>query len=237
MPESPQEKKVHDLRRHVKRLRALARLLEQLGARNARDVNECLGSLGRELSDERDLTVKNKWLRKNGFPELTKAPPRRSALGPLPASVVKEEKKLRHEAELISLDPSRIEAALRATARRARAARKLAKKKQRDDDFHRWRKRVRDLVEQSKLLGLPEEEGLQRLVKELGKAQDTVVVREGLRKLPGAKKAVRAAKQEGQRRWKKALKEKPKPELAVAAENLRALNRFLHPGKRKPAAA
>lgn len=229
MPESAQEKQIHDLRRRVKRLRALARLLEQLGARTARDVNDCLGALGRELSDERDLTVRNAWLEKNGFPELTREAPKRAGLGTIPRAVTKEEKKLRHEAKLLALDPPRLRAALKVTKQRARKALAEAKAKGRDDDFHRWRKRVRDLMEQSKLLAVPAPKGLRRIVKQLGKAQDTVVVREGLRKVPGAKKARRLAQKEGHGRWQKALKEKVRVPTRLGTANLRALKRFLAP--------
>jgi len=208
MRESAQEKRVHVLRRRVKSLRALARLLEQLGARNARDINDRLGSLGRELSDERDLTVRNAWLEKNGFAELAQRAPRASKLGPLPAAVKKEEAKLRHESKLQVLSSARLQSAFTKTTKKAAAARAAAEAKGRARDFHRWRKRVRDLVEQGKLLGVPPPDALKRVVKQLGKAQDTVVVREGLRRLPGTKPARKLAKKEGRERREHALAEK-----------------------------
>lgn len=231
MRETPQEKKVHELRRRVKSLRALARLLGQLGARNARDVNYALGALGRQLSDERDLTVRNAWLEKNGFPELTQKKPRRRP-PPLPLAQVNEEaKKLRHEAELAILEPARLEAALKTTAKKARRARRRAKQNGTSADFHRWRKRVRDLLEQSKLLGIAENPPLHRLVKQLGKAQDTIVVREGLRGRAGAKRAMQRAKKEGEARRQKALREKLAPVPRLNAAHRENLARHLRPRK------
>ncbi|RYZ96548.1 MAG: CHAD domain-containing protein [Proteobacteria bacterium] len=224
MKESPAEKKNHQLRRTIKSVRALSRLLKSLGAKGAGRVNKNLGAIGAKLSEERDSTVRNAWLAKNGFPELMESAPKPTRLIPLRRQVAKEEMRLRRQAARLKISAPQIERAIKHSAKKVKTARKAAKETKQDEDFHRLRKRVRDLSEQLKLLRIEPPAGLRRAIKQLGRAQDTSVVHASLRKVPGARMARKQAKKEGRARRLSALEESVRIE-AIPSSGLGAMLR------------
>ncbi len=199
-----QEKKVHELRLAVKRLRALARLLGPLGIEEAKRINLELRAVGKSLSPNRDRTVRDKWLRKHGFeppPAPAKAPGSAPPLKPATRKIALLRDQL--IGRLPELSPAGIGFALRAQAEKVEKKRKKAKKNPCEESFHQWRKRAKELLYQQEILGMTEPKKLLKLTKILGRAQDSAVVQHSTLP-PALSGAAKAAKKEKKKLWKQA---------------------------------
>jgi CHAD domain-containing protein len=175
---SSPETVVHELRKQLKKLRAIVRLVEdELGERIADRDNQALRDLGRRLSPARDASVRVTAVRHlldgkaNGRPKRMEAVPAdriRKRLASRQAAALAH---LRRNAELPAIRreleslrrrvrrwPLRkegfdcLERGLRRSYRRGRKGRAEAFASRTDEAFHDWRKRAKDLRYQVGLL-------------------------------------------------------------------------------------
>jgi len=166
---------VHELRKSLKKLRAVVRLVrDQLGADVFRRENAMLRDLGRKLSPARDAVVRvsalKKLREKNGagssredLASLEKrlVARRRSAVrrsrAPAVVSAIRSELRgLRRRTRSWPLNEpgfACVAAGLRRSYRRAKRGESEAYRARTDDAFHQWRKRAKDLRYHVEILG------------------------------------------------------------------------------------
>ena len=167
---------VHELRKQLKKLRAIVRLVEdELGEPIADRDNKALRDLGRRLSPARDASVRVAALddlvdgKKNGASKRLKAVPiLRKRLAARQAAALARVRRnsdlaaIRRELESLRKRVRRwplrresfdcLERGLRRSYRRGRAGQAEAYASRTDEAFHDWRKRAKDLRYQAGLL-------------------------------------------------------------------------------------
>ena len=190
--------RTHALRVAVKRLRAQLRLMESLERARSRSLDRKLRKIGRVLSPVRDREVQNAWLKKNGFSTLPRLKPpvsihsletRVYRLG-LRVEVARARADLSVKKEGQTLEKSR---------KKAVKAWKKAKHTDRDEDFHEWRKRTKDLQYQLDFLDRrARRKRVRRLAHWLGKFHDAVLIETLLKNDPSVShsKTIRLAKRD-----------------------------------------
>jgi CHAD domain-containing protein len=178
---APLEERVHAVRLHLKRARAALRLVRAKGRRELRETERALRDAARLLAPARDAAIARATLRDLGAPA---SPPRASDAADLAkAAAALEPLRLRRRAFAAhGADRS----ARRAFVRGYRAARRGLRDLRPDDSaerFHAWRKIVKRLALQSRLLSrrspaLARElrEPLERLAELLGDLHDLAVL-------------------------------------------------------------
>ncbi len=168
-----QEKALHSFRLQIKHLRAELCLLN-LQIPNAQKIDRKLREISRTLSPFRDKAVRAKWLRMHGLP-VPEESGHTPALAPLRGKV----RQLR--ALVNKFGPAKkneLRNALATSLKKMKKARAAAKKKRSDANFHKWRKRAKDLLYQLEYLGIRngKTRELSKLTKLLGRAQDCSLI-------------------------------------------------------------
>jgi CHAD domain-containing protein len=166
------DESIHETRKNIKKTRALVRLVRPEPGHSYRDENAQLRDIGRQLSQLRDAgalmgVLDN--LRKRSHNGAGKS------LVTVRKLLAQQKQRLEEEAETRKLKPalasdllrarksikywpleadgfSAIEAGLEKTFRNGRNAMTMARKSGRREDFHEWRKRVKDLWYHVRLL-------------------------------------------------------------------------------------
>jgi len=193
---------VHEVRKHVKKLRAIGRLVESAVGKPVRRADKRLRRIGRDLSALRDVDVATETLEhvrnRQPDPMLTRAVAivsrglelrRRRVLARATeddlkdacAKAFRKVKRLTKRWHLEQVRTSAVLDAMRDTYRDARDAMDVARERQRAADFHKWRKRAKALFYQFRLLetraDLSERiENLRRLEEWLGEDHNLVVL-------------------------------------------------------------
>lgn len=191
------DKEIHALRVETKHLRAQLRLLKKFSPPAARNLQTSIRDIARELSPHRDQAVCSKWLARHGLP-VTEKP-----LPPLDLSRLKN--KLHKNKETFQrlaaekVPKPKLKKELVKSFEKVKKAKRKAAKDPKDDHFHEWRKRAKDLLYQLEFLGAPEKKTkkLKKLTQILGRAQDSALVQHELR--------LAIAKKEKKKLQKKAL--------------------------------
>jgi len=166
---------VHDVRKRLKRLRALVRLMRyELGKTRYHQANECLRDIGRKLSDTRDAQVYVETLdhikehfgeaiAPDAFAEVQQvlnlqyqqASARLNQHSEVFHEVATTLNQFRHmlgDWSLSSLDWRELRRGLEQTYRWGREAQKRAIHHPQPEHWHEWRKRVKDLWHQLQIL-------------------------------------------------------------------------------------
>jgi len=166
---------VHDIRKRLKKLRALSRLVrDELGEKNYKEINTYFRDLGREISDLRDLTAHletiellkeryGKHIYVNFFKAfINQIEEERDELVEnlrsqefFSVHLVEKLKKAKEELTSWPVDSHKINIILPSIERvykRGRKALETAYKKEEKENFHEWRKRVKYLWYQTLLL-------------------------------------------------------------------------------------
>ncbi|MBA3962662.1 MAG: CHAD domain-containing protein [Chthoniobacterales bacterium] len=163
-------KSVHSARKHIKKIRALLRLIcDQMGEEIFAEENRRLRDIGQSLSGARDAAVQLQVLRKlrerasqpKAAFRLTTALLRRE-IAAASHDLGAEQQAARTTLQAISdriegwpldgLTAENLSCALHRFYRRGRRALRLAEKDPTAENFHRWRKRVKDVWYQALLL-------------------------------------------------------------------------------------
>lgn len=197
---------VHNLRVAIKHLRAVVHLLKIIDPHGTKDLNKTLRNLGGSLSDARDQTVREIWLKKHRLP----VGAHRSAAIPSLRGIEKKictiESKVEALAEKRLAKADLTNRAIKISTDKIIRAEKRARKKGGDLQFHEWRKRIKDLLYQLEFLGIPENRPhLKKLGHQLGLAHDCAIVEQMIHSLPPlyqakAKSLVGREKQSSQKR-------------------------------------
>ncbi len=203
------EEKVHELRVVVKRLRALVRLLKIMAPNGVAILNRDLRKLGLSLSEIRDDSVRAKWLRQHCLS--TPAPLRVSGarLRSIEEQIAKIREKAKSEAESRLTNTQNLDRALEISTRRMRKSRIRALKHGQDEDFHKWRKRVKDLLYQLEFLGIQKPQSrLRDLGHQLGLAHDCALAEQFIEehRREYKKRAIKIAEREKKAFQRKALR-------------------------------
>jgi CHAD domain-containing protein len=204
---------IHDARKHVKKLRALLRLVRDEFGEAFTPLNTRLRDAGRALSQFRDAiatletfdSVKDKFAHDVGGRNLAfvrqglilhKArTEERARIEKVMREVPAELLAVRQDVDrwpLVSDGFSAIAAGLKAVYRRGRKAMELARTDPRPENFHEWRKRVKDRWYHARLLhGLRKDEldedkdSLKKLEDRLGMEHNLAVLRTTVEAEPG----------------------------------------------------
>lgn len=190
---------VHGVRKHLRRMRALLRLIRPaLGKEAWAQANSALRDLGRQLSPARDVTVLIQTLDRlmGSEPE----PSVREALASTPTLPPRSEveavlHQVRVEAAAWPLSGPRwslIGGGLAATYRAGRKAADRAQKGHSAEDWHTWRKRAKELRHHMEILAPLKPARIEHLAGELhaladllGEEHDLSLLRDALVHLPG----------------------------------------------------
>lgn len=187
------DKKVHELRVKVKRLRALLRLTNR--NKKISSLNNDLRKIGQTLSSVRDDTVRAKWLQRHGLRFERKSP--KIPLHKMERKLSFAQREARRLARQRFEDLPSQRAALEKSARKMMKCRKKALKKGSDEAYHEWRKRVKDLLYQLEFFGVQQAQ-LKQLGHQLGLAHDCALAETYLREQMHQNKMVKTAKREKQ---------------------------------------
>jgi CHAD domain-containing protein len=212
-PKYAADERVHELRVAVKRLRALVRLLKIMDPEAVTILNRELRRVGRSLSEIRDDSVRATWLRKHG---LSAAIPHRITSARL-RSIEKQVAGIREKAKSKAKDrltnAQNLDHALGISTHKMQRARIRALEHGQDEDFHEWRKRVKDLLYQLELLGIQKPQSrLRDLGHQLGLAHDCALAEQFIEahRREYKKKAMKIAAREKRALQRKALEVKTK---------------------------
>ncbi len=169
----PDERAIHEARKHIKKLRAVMELMDADGGRGLRISRKRLRAINRELSRLRDAdamlyvlgVLKKKYpalFTEHGYARARRRLAVRKHDVMQRANVrgtwndlERDLKKLRRSVRRWQSDHQRLgvlEMGIRATYRRGRQALAQARKHQRADDFHEWRKQIKALWYQLRLV-------------------------------------------------------------------------------------
>ena len=168
------DRDIHRARQSFKRLRAIVRLLKPMLGGRAKSLHVALRQAGRALSPCRDASVIQTTLNQLNIHPPPAIPA--ACLSP-PATLIEDLQAIRCKFDAwsqASLKRKQLAQSFRRTQKRARQARKRALSQGTTDDWHTWRKRVKDLFYQSQCLGSPHSKTrrLARLAKVLGDEHD-----------------------------------------------------------------
>ena len=192
----PGAKDVHEARKRIKEMRAIVRL-----AANSKPIRDELRDAGRSLTENREadaliesfdkLRERFEWSDRKFGKIRRSLIARRDALPPTdPAVAIALLEKQRANFESIA-DDIDIEDGLLRSYRRSRRARRQAFTSGVAEDFHEWRKRVKEHWYQMKMIASPDADALHDLSRALGDHHDLATLRATIRDLSFDKFAAR----------------------------------------------
>ncbi len=182
---SSNEDRVHELRVSVKRHRALVRLLKLINPRGTARLNRELRNLGRFLSKFRDDSVRAHWLQKHGFKANSTPVIAASSIQKIESRISSIREKLNSKAELLLVNSTALNRAVNAGFQKMKKSKEKAVDHKRDEDFHEWRKRTKDLLYQLEYLGVNQyQRPLRKIGHQLGLAHDCTLAEQFIKAHP-----------------------------------------------------